>query len=286
MNKPRTIGSLETLLVLFALGASSCSSSSPSALERGSAGSRGDAEASPHAGSPSGVAGETSIASAASDGGAPLGSAGANGGVGGGIGVTVPTVVDCRREGDGITTLAFINRCGSAVSYRGSDIDGGSLQPGAVACTDIGTATEAISSKRYWGWIGDDPGAERHTLAEFTFNTDFYDFDWYNISHVDAHNLPMQIVPVDRADCDTLTCAKSLLSACPPEGRMLDSNGAIVACVSPDRDNRESPVALYFESCDDAYAWSGDDQFGSDPSPMHACAGEDWDIVFCPSEPS
>jgi hypothetical protein len=58
-----------------------------------------------------------------------------------------------------------------------------------------------------------------------------------------------------------------------------------VACVSPDRNDAVSPVALYFESCDDAYAWSGDDQKGDDPSPVRACAGEDWQITFCPSAP-
>ena len=57
-----------------------------------------------------------------------------------------------------------------------------------------------------------------------------------------------------------------------------------MSCVSPARDDPESPVALYFEACDDAYAWSGDDQHGTDTSPMRACAGEDWDIVFCPAE--
>jgi hypothetical protein len=92
----------------------------------------------------------------------------------------------------------------------------------------------------------------------------------------------MQIVPVDRADCATLTCADDLVAGCPDEGRFEDENGQLVACVSPDRDDGESPVALYFESCDDAYAWSGDDQNGDDPSPVRACAGEDWDIVFCP----
>ena len=61
-----------------------------------------------------------------------------------------------------------------------------------------------------------------------------------------------------------------------------DGEGDLVACVSPDRDDGASEVALYFESCDDAYAWSGDDQNGDDPSPVRACAGEDFAIVFCP----
>ncbi len=193
-----------------------------------------------------------------------------------------PTAIDCRVEGDDKTTLVFINGCSQPVTFRGSDIAGGDIAPGAFVCVDVGDATAAINSKRYWGYIDEDPGGERHTLAEFTFNTDFYDFDWYNISHVDAHNLPMQIVPVNRPDCHVETCAESWLDTCPPEGQYKNDQGQIISCVSPDRDNSMSPVALFFEACDDAYAWSGDDQHGTDPSPMRACAGEDWDIVFCP----
>jgi hypothetical protein len=181
--------------------------------------------------------------------------------------------------------LVFVNGCDAAVTFRGSDIEGGTLAAGASSCVDIGSDVEAISSKRYWGFRGEDPGAEHHTLAEFTFNTDFNDFDWYNISHVDAFNLPLQILPLLRPKCKELTCAEDLVPDCPSAGRFEDSNGDLVACVSPDRDDPMSPVALYFESCDDAYAWSGDDQQGEDPSPMRACAGEDWRISFCPSAP-
>ena len=62
----------------------------------------------------------------------------------------------------------------------------------------------------------------------------------------------------------------------------LDDAGELVSCYNPNRDDPQSPVSLLFEQCDDAYAWSGDDQNGEDTSPMRACAGEDWDIVFCP----
>jgi hypothetical protein len=189
----------------------------------------------------------------------------------------------CRVDGDGTTTAIFANHCGGPLSVRGSDIAGATLAPGETACRDLGTADETLSAKRYWGYLGEDPGAEHHTLAEFTFNTDFQDFDWYNISHVDAHNLTMQIVPLDRPNCDTLTCAdRALLTVCPDVGRRTNGAGDLVACVSPDRDDGSSPVALHFESCEDAYAWSGDDQNGEDRSPVRACAGEDWLIVFCP----
>lgn len=189
----------------------------------------------------------------------------------------------CHAEGDGTTTLVFVNQCAAALGMRGSDIEDATVPAGSFVCRDVGTAEEPLSAKRYWGFISQDPGAEHHTLAEFTFNTDFYDFDWYNISHVDAHNLTMRITPLDRSNCETLTCADTtLLTACPEIGRQMDDNGAQIACVSPDRDNATSPVALHFESCDDAYAWSGDDQQGDDPSPVRACAGEDWEIIFCP----
>lgn len=189
----------------------------------------------------------------------------------------------CRAEADGKTTAVFVNRCAAPIEVRGSDIADASVPAGEFACRDLGGVDDEIASKRYWGFHGEDPGAEHHTLAEFTFNTDFNDFDWYNISHVDAHNLTMSIVPLDRETCDTLTCAgTALLSGCPEVGRLTDARGALISCVSPERDNPDSPVALYFESCDDAYAWSGDDQQGDDPSPVRACAGEDWAIVFCP----
>ncbi len=193
-----------------------------------------------------------------------------------------PGIIDCRHEGDGRTTLAFVNRCAHAVEFRGSDIAGGTLAPGAFACVDVGNATDAINSKRYWGYVGTDPGNGRYTLAEFTFNTDFYDLDWYDISHVDAHNLPMAILPAARPNCRRLACPEDFLASCPASGQFRDAQGHVVACVSPNRDDPNNPVVLVFEQCDDAYAWSGDDQNGTDSSPMVGCQVEDFDLEFCP----
>ncbi|HET9934657.1 MAG TPA: thaumatin family protein [Polyangiaceae bacterium] len=222
--------------------------------------------------------GTTGKGGATSKGGATA-AGGANGGAG-----TAGTAssIDCLKDGDAKTTLAFVNRCSQSVTFAGSDIKGGSLASGAAQCVDVGNASDAISSKRYWGYTGDDPGAGKYSLAEFTFNTDFQDFDWYNISYVDAFNLPMQIVPVARTNCKSLTCAEDFLSGCPDVGRF-EKGGKLVACVNPSRDDGANPVAKYFESCDESYAWSGDDQNGSDPSPVRACAGEDFEIVFCPA---
>ncbi len=210
--------------------------------------------------------------------GAEAGGASAVGGANAVGGASAVGDIDCRAKGDGKSTITLINHCTQVLSFRGSKIEGGDLAPGAHACRDVGSATESIPAIRYWGFIGADPGGEKYTLAELTLNTDFNDFDWYNISHVDAHNLPMQIRAVDMPSCRVLTCAQSLLANCPPEGQFKDASGNVVSCVSPDRNDPNSPVAKYFEaSCKDAYSWSGDDA-----DSVVACAGEDYDIVFCP----
>jgi hypothetical protein len=261
---------------------------SPSAGAAGSStsGRSSGAAGSAAAGRSSGAAGSAAAGRSSGAAGSPAAgraSAEAGGGAGGGAAGESATGTDlgCLHDGDGKTTLAFVNGCSSTVTYEGSDIDSGTLSPGSVECVDIGTDVEELSAKRYWGFTGEDPGAEHHSLAEFTFNTDFYDFDWYNISYVDAFNLPLAIAPASRPDCDQLRCADDFLAGCPSEGK-LELDGAVVACVSPERNDGESPVALFFEQCDDAYAWSGDDQAGDDPSPVRACAGEDWVITFCP----
>jgi hypothetical protein len=230
------------------------------------------------------------------NGGAPTANGGASapatasgtatgGGSTGLAGTSSSSAAAYRKEGDGKTTLVFVNQCTKPVNYRGSDIPGGTIAAGALTSVDIGTATQALSSKRYWGWVGADPGAERHSLAEFTFNTDFYAMDWYNISYVDAFNLPLAILPAARPKCRQLICPQDFLAACPVVGQYRDADGNLSSCVSPNRDDPNSPVPLLFEQCDDAYAWSGDDQKGTDKSPMVGCEVEDFDIVFCPETP-
>jgi hypothetical protein len=282
--------SLKAIALLGATLSSSCSSSSPSEPTGNDGGTSGKGgEYGETVGGSAGAFDPTTLGGASSRG---LGGAGNTTPLGGAGSTTAATSTagasgaavgaSCAEEGDGTTTLRFANRCAKAVTFRGSDDVSGSLSSGEVACIDIGTATEALSSKRYWGWIGTDPGSGRHTLAEFTFNTDFYDMDWYNISHVDAHNLPLAIVPLARSKCRKLSCPQDFLAGCPEVGRYRNAQGEVVSCVSPERDNPKSAVVLVFEGCDDAYAWSGDDQAGNDVSPMVGCEVEDFEIVFCP----
>lgn len=217
-------------------------------------------------------------ASAADGGRAGASNAGSSPSAGGASAGSASGDIGCRSAGDGKSTLAFINQCASPLTFAGSLIMGGELKPGEHACRDVGSATEAIDAIRYWGYIGADPGGEKYTLAELTLNTDFNDFDWFNISHVDASNLPMRISAVDMPKCRVLTCAESLLPDCPAVGRFKDASGQVVSCVSPDRNDPNSVVAQYFEAkCKDAYSWSGDDA-----ESVVACAGEDYDVTFCP----
>src|SRR5688572_6037532 len=178
---------LMSCLAPMLLGSCDSSSDDPGPSETGgssgAAGRGGDTQTGGRAG---GISSGSGGASAGMGGG----SAGSAGGDGGHAGATV-----CHHDADGVMTLRFVNGCGESLAFRGSDIQGGTLAPAEAACVILGSATETLSAKRYWGFVGDDPGAGHYTLGEFTFNTDFNDFDWYNISHVDAHNVPMQIVP-------------------------------------------------------------------------------------------
>jgi hypothetical protein len=193
----------------------------------------------------------------------------------------------CATPGDGKTSLRFINRCGVRVHFAGNGgMASGSLAPNEAACRTIGGNQEHMISRRYWGWRdGQDPGAEHHSLAEFGFNENFAgkaSWDWFNLSQVDAHNLPLKIIPYELGTnnvCDgqVRACAKNLLADCPESGK-LRRDGKVIACVNHDRDNPNGAVSKYFNNqCPGAYSWSGDDA-GS----MASCNAEDFDIVFCP----
>ncbi len=72
----------------------------------------------------------------------------------------------------------FVNRCTAPPHVRGSDIAGATMASQTYLCRDLGSTEQSLPAKRYWGFLGEDPGAEHHTLADSLFNTDFHDFDW------------------------------------------------------------------------------------------------------------
>jgi hypothetical protein len=264
---------MRTLVIAALVGMVGCSGGSTKSADAGaSSGSTGSAGATASAGS-SGSTGNAGATASAGASGSP--------GTAGAAGARAPfdlARVDCLGQGDGKTTVALVNHCREHLSFAGSQNQTGELEPEQFACRDVGNATDTLSAIRYWGWTAPDPGLGKHTLAEFTFNTTFNMFDWYNISHVDASNLPMQIAAAAQPKCRTLTCATSLLPGCPAVGQYKDAAGDVTSCVSPEPNNPQSVVARYFDqACADAYSWSGDDK-----DSVVACAGEDYYIVFCP----
>ena len=204
----------------------------------------------------------------------------------GGGGTTPPPASSCNLAADGATSLRFINKCTFPITFAGNNITGGNLSAGSSACRTIGSVTDHMITKRYWGFRqGEDPGFEHYSLAEFGFNEAFAGYnswDWFNLSHVDANNLPLKIIPYELGTTKTCvnqtrSCPMDLITNCPDVGKLRNAAGKVIACVSHDRDNPNSPVAKYFDTgCTQSYSWSGDD------SVMAACNAEDFDIVFCP----
>jgi hypothetical protein len=255
-------------------GGSSATSGGASGSVAGS--STGTTGGTSRGGTSTAEAGTSNAGSASQAGSATAGGATSGGTSGTG---TPPMTgpIDCRKKGDGKSTITLVNHCTETLSFAGSDIQGGELAPGEHACRDVGSDVESIPAIRFWGYIGQDPGGERYTLAELTLNTDFNDFDWYNISHVDASNLPMAVSAVEMPNCRTLSCPNSLLADCPEVGKLKDASGKFDASTWLMLYQSKSLKSVLRVSSNDAYSWSGDDQ-----DSVVACAGEDYDVVLCP----
>lgn len=67
--------------------------------------------------------------------------------------------ITCRAKGDDKSSITLINHCDKLLSFAGSKIQGGELAPGEHACRDVGNTVESIAAIRFWGYIGEDPGA-------------------------------------------------------------------------------------------------------------------------------
>jgi hypothetical protein len=73
-------------------------------------------------------------------------------------------------------------------------------------------------------------GAASATVAEFTLGGGSSP-DYYDVSLVDAFNVPITITP-QGAGCPTAGCSANLSPGCPSELQQVDSSGNIVACLS------------------------------------------------------
>src|SRR6266702_2500694 len=152
-------------------------------------------------------------------------------------------------------TLTLVNQTGQTIwpGVAGSSVpNGGGWELPAGGTTTV--SVPANWSGRIWartscnfgtsggGWCetGDcggvlacngATGAANATLAEFTLGGGT-SADFYDVSLVDAFNVPITIAPQGGAGCATAGCAANLAPGFPGELQDVDSTGNIVACLS------------------------------------------------------
>ncbi|RYG64581.1 hypothetical protein EON77_19555, partial [bacterium] len=125
------------------------------------------------------------------------------------------------------------------------------------------------------------PGHGNMTLAEFTFNPDPRNngLDFYDVSNVDAFNMPMEIRPENAwgGSCEWATCYADLLPGC--RGKRIWKDGWTIACTKDgDKDNPNNPLAVDSRNaCPNAYSWSKDDARGT-----KGCQAQDYVVTLCP----
>lgn len=142
-------------------------------------------------------------------------------------------------------------------------------------------------------------GQSNVSLAEFTLGGGSVP-DYYDVSLVDAFNLPMTITAQGGSGCTTAGCSANLLPSCPSELQDKDASGNLVACLSAcsafggdeacctgaaDSASTCNPAAApvdsasYFKSgCPDAYSYAYDSVTST-----FACQGASgYTITFLP----
>lgn len=134
------------------------------------------------------------------------------------------------------------------------------------------------------------------TWAEFKLDG-YAGLDFYDVSLVDAFNLPLSITPEGgRGDCRVAACAQNLLLTCPDDLQTRDPKGQLIACLSGCAKHPSDaaccansnatpatcpapPTAAFFKkACPDAYSYAYDDG-----SSTRTCTGPTgYTVTFCP----
>ncbi|KAG9146523.1 hypothetical protein Leryth_022587 [Lithospermum erythrorhizon] len=199
-----------------------------------------------------------------------------------------------------LNTTGFVLQKGESKSISAPNSWGGRLW-GRTHCTQDPTGTlscltgDCGSGKLECSGGGAIPPA---TLAEFTLNG-HDNMDFYDVSLVDGYNLPMVVVPQGGSGdkCSTIGCFVDLNEACPPELKMVSSDGERVACKSaceafgedeyccsgaygkPETCKPSEYSELFKKACPTAYSYAYDD--GS--STFTCSGGAGYLITFCPT---
>lgn len=149
------------------------------------------------------------------------------------------------------------------------------------------------------------------TLAEFTLDSNTNGLDFYDISLVDAFNLPMSIEPIlgtfqkgygdSKYNCGAPRCTHDLLQDCPAELREV-KNGRTVACLSActkfrkdeyccpagspfgtPQTCRATVYAKHFKQrCSDAYSYAYDDEKSTYTCKSAVGRSSGYTVTFCP----
>jgi hypothetical protein len=242
--------------------------------------------------------------------------------------VTTDSNVPVTGAAGPVHTLTFVNSCAQTVWVGALANDanmplpnggGWALAPGAQSnITLVGNW-----GGRFWGRVGcaaqgntftcasGDCGAltcagrggQPASLAEFLLY-DANGKDFYDISLVDAFNLPLSIAPTpgtfapgpaaDRV-CTTSVCATDILAQCPTQLQSKDPAGKVVACLSAcSRYNTDATCCrnaydtaeacppsdlsrLIKAACPNAYSYAYDDK-----SSTYTCVATGYTITLCP----
>ncbi|WP_267717154.1 glycosyl hydrolase [Streptomyces sp. CoH17] len=109
-------------------------------------------------------------------------------------------------------------------------------------------------------------GEQPVSLAEFNFDTADAAAPWYDVSYVNAVNVPVTITPegvsppADGGECAEMGCPGALLAACPPDNLVRESGtNKPLVCVNPNRDAKTAYSDAITQQCPKAYAWSKHD---------------------------
>ncbi|XP_011621713.1 thaumatin-like protein [Amborella trichopoda] len=143
------------------------------------------------------------------------------------------------------------------------------------------------------GTIGTPPA----TLVEFSLQPDSSKPSFHDVSLVDGYNLPISVSPRGARCSPTPGCAKDLKSHCPPELRVTDHRGSVVACKSaclafnldvfccrndygsPDKCHPSMYSTMFKDACPAYFSYAYDM-----PPPLYSCVASEYVVTFCPSK--
>ena len=135
-------------------------------------------------------------------------------------GNSVPNGGGLELHGRGTTTLSVPANWSGRIWARTSCNFGAS----GTGCCETGDCGGVLA-------CNGASGAANATLAEFTLGGGSSP-DFYDVSLVNAFNVPMTITPQGGAGCATAGCSANLDPGCPADLQDVGSSGNIVACLS------------------------------------------------------